>query len=78
MVLADHHRGSLDRSRRDGSELFWMVIALMLSCTALHPYVELRTRAGTRLDMASRHMSPGSGPIVPALASPRPLTAVCS
>ena len=77
MRLAEHHCGLCDRPRRDGSELLAMAIARMLSCVSRLPMVGLPIGANAKLVMASRHTDSGSESIVPAVASPRPLTAVC-
>lgn len=77
MRLAQHHRGSFDRPKRGGSERLLSVIARMLSRLSLPPIVSLRMGADTKFLLVSRQTGSERASNVPALASPRPLTAVC-
>lgn len=77
MRFAQHRRDLFDRPGRSGSELLWRVIARMPSCLSLSPIVSPSKGADTAFVVVSEHTDSGSGSIVPALASPRPLTAVC-
>jgi hypothetical protein len=54
-----------------------MVIARRPSCVSRLPMVALRMNVDTTVVVVSRHTDPAGASIVPALASPRPLTAVC-
>ena len=74
--LVELHRRLFDRPERGGSGLLPMVIALMLSFVSRLPMVGLRMDADKTL-VVSRRTSAGRASIVPAFASPRPLTAVC-
>jgi hypothetical protein len=75
--LAQHHRGSFDRPKRGGSERLLSVIARMLSRLSLPRMISLPISTDTKFLLVSRQTGSESLSNVPALASPRPLTAVC-